>query len=419
MITRIVLFMAVLMGWGCTPLVIQAKTAPVSLSFDGMILRLGTENPFLRPMDLEATAEREKAFQEAAYPNPEVSGSWGSSRSDGSSVRTSQVSFQQELDYSFRWLSRRSVAGARVIAAEAHAHAQRLELHRRAVSIFYTLQSLGVEKTVVDAKRRAAASLLARVEQDRAVGAAKTSEWRRTQTVSRLAEIEAIDVSRRIDAHSRRLAVLLGYPPGQRVVPSESMTFRPRNADLEKSLVNVLSRNPALRERRAEVEVARAQRNLAIKETFPTLRLEGFEERTEATRERRLGLSLTVPLWDRNGAARAEAGRRLELAEVELQNLENSLRVETEVAVEGILTALQKAKALQPGLAESDELIRNAELQFKEGRMNLSAFLDSLAAAYELKHTYLQSILEYEQGLLALSELLGDPSLFNDQGGMK
>jgi len=165
--------------------------------------------------------------------------------------------------------------------------------------------------------------------------------------------------------------------------------------------------------------VARAQRNLAIKETFPTLRLEGFEERTEATRERRLGLSLTVPLWDRNGAARAEAGRRLELAEVELQNLENSLRVETEVAVEGILTALQKAKALQPGLAESDELIRNAELQFKEGRMNLSAFLDSLAAAYELKHTYLQSILEYEQGLLALSELLGDPSLFNDQGGMK
>jgi len=116
MITRIVLFMAVLMGWGCTPLVIQAKTAPVSLSFDGMILRLGTENPFLRPMDLEATAEREKAFQEAAYPNPEVSGSWGSSRSDGSSVRTSQVSFQQELDYSFRWLSRRSVAGARVIA---------------------------------------------------------------------------------------------------------------------------------------------------------------------------------------------------------------------------------------------------------------------------------------------------------------
>jgi cobalt-zinc-cadmium efflux system outer membrane protein len=393
------------------------ESTPIAMTYEEMLKRLGSSNPRIRAMDCAAKAVREKALQEGAYPNPDLAYTQGCLKEGEATGRSMEWAVSQEVDYSLRWISRRGAARSEAEARIAGLREERIAFKRRVVGLYYSLQSLAVERNVVEAKRRGALALLARVEQDQTVGSAKPGEWRRAQAASRIAEVEYLETVRRAQAESRRLGILLGFPAGTRVVPKGTLTYRARKPKTEGILQTVLRNNPRVVQMRMELKAARARKSLALKETFPTLSVEGSRESGDEFEEKRLGLSMSVPLWDRKGAARQGAGHEVEALELRLKNLEAETAVDVQIALDDLEAAQRKVAALQPGLIESDELLWGAETRFAEGKMPLTAFLDALSAAYEIKRQYLLSLLDHENALMGFADLTGDDAYYEDFGG--
>lgn len=147
---------------------------------------------------------------------------------------------------------------------------------------------------------------------------------------------------------------------------------------LETLRVALLRENPLLARLRAEVE--RAEQTLALERQLrqPTVALKAGADRDPEVRASRIGVVLTVPLWDRRTgpigealARRDETRRRAEQLEFELaQALESAYR-QHEIAT------VQIAAFEQGILREAEAALRVAEAAYRFGERGILDYLDA------------------------------------------
>ncbi|OWQ92241.1 hypothetical protein CDN99_07840 [Roseateles aquatilis] len=359
--------------------------APVRAAFtlDDAIRRALDGHPRLRAAGHEVEANDGAVRQAALPPNPSLGLEQEDTRRE---TRTLTVLLSQPLELGGKRAARTALAQRGRDLAQADLDALRAEIRADAVQAFF--EALLAQERVQAAEessriagggadvtaRRVAAGKLAPNDETRArvAEAAARIELRQARADSR-ASRHALAAAVGIDE------ALIGPLDGR----AESLPALPGEADIARRLADA----PALRRARLEVDRAQAAYDLERARRIPDVTVTlGAKRAQEIGRNQAvIGVSLPLPLFDRNQGAQFEALKRRQAAEQLAEAESQRLRSEVLRAADELQARIDEVDALRrevlPGAREAHQA---ATRGFELGKFG---FLDVLDA----QRTWLQA----------------------------
>ena len=184
--------------------------------------------------------------------------------------------------------------------------------------------------------------------------------------------------------------------PEQFEVPA--MTELPTQAAGLEALRRTLAQhNPELARARAELNRAEHQLELQRRLRSPEVAIKAGADQEPDLKTSRIGLALTIPLWDRRSGPVGEAVANLSRARNELGQLEFGLSQALENALQQFQIANAQVTALEQGiLRQAEAALKVAEAAYRFGERGILDYLDAqrvyraarnelISARYELR----------------------------------
>ena len=337
---------------------------------------------------LLAVSERERAAARArqarAWENPtlsvEVENVLGRGPYRDFDAAESTVSLSQPLPLG-------GGRGARVRAAQSDEQAATaalalaaLEL-RRDVAIVYA-EAIAADRLAGIARERAALGAQTRAAVERRHAAGLESDLQRARVEVETAGMQADARRRAAAALAQRRALAAHWREATVTAALDEAWFDAAPATAFDVASDVAPTHPRLVVARARVEQARAQIEAARRAPFSGLEATVGTRRSEdapsSDRAWLLGLSMPLPLWDRNEGGVAEARAALQAAEFDLERAARDLVAEREAALAERDAATLEVDALRlSGLPSSKSFAHLAAQGYEAGRLSLIERLDA------------------------------------------
>ena len=372
--------------WGQTPErpsgpVSDTTTTAVSLTLDEALRLALQDNPDYLAVTQRLDVAEADVRTASTYPwNPELELEGPGSLSRGSLGR-----YEARLSQEVEWAGQ---MGLRTRAAEFGSTAAGGEVRNSARELVREVEVAYANLIAARSRRAVAEDIRLLNERLRNAVGVQLTEGEVSVLQANLVEIESgrararvLEEERRVRTAEIELAHILGLPAGTAIAPRDGEDAPPPEADqLSETdlLAEAILRRPDLEAAEAAVARSRALDRLATREALPNLRLQGIAEREAPGAELRwgLGLSISVPLFDRNQGLRTR--RDAELRASSLRHEGALLRVEAEVR-----DALQVYRAVAEELriyetAVFEPATRNQDLleaAYTEGKLDLEALL--------------------------------------------
>jgi cobalt-zinc-cadmium efflux system outer membrane protein len=175
--------------------------------------------------------------------------------------------------------------------------------------------------------------------------------------------------------------------------------------DLEALKGSALQQRPSVRA--AEHTVRLAERKLALERARSTADVSPFVglRRVGENSTVLLGIAIPLPILDRNegGIARAVAEEKVARAELTLRR--NHVLAEVESAYQAWQSARERMTTFESVLLrQADDAQAIALRAYQEGAIELLGYLEAQRTRAEIRHQYLQSVLDARTGLLVLEQ---------------
>jgi len=120
------------------------------------------------------------------------------------------------------------------------------------------------------------------------------------------------------------------------------------------------------------------------------------------------GLSVDLPLWNRNQGSIAAATARIDAARAQLAATATMVRAEVAAASKSYdVRRRQIEEALAPMLKQADEVAEIAEAAYREGGWDLLRLLDAEQLRIETQTLYYQALAQYWQSRAELETAMG------------
>ena len=384
-----------------------AQDAPSPLTLSAAIALALRANPDLRAAGSELAAQEGALSQAGALPNPELEllreGAGGENRST-----TVQLNIPIELGGK-RAARVDAARQERALAMLARA-AQRDRVEADTAAAFHELVAASererMAQELVALSGRAFEAAARRVE----AGRLSPVEQTRARVAQGGARIEALQAAREVEAARIRLAALWnGDARGLRIVAPATASL-PAAAPLEQLLAR-LDPSPSMRHARTAVAHREALARLEKTRRVPDVNVvvgtqrEGPDPHNRAV----LGLSVPLPLFNRNDGAVFDALRRVDKAR-DLEQAEASrLRAELAQAHARLTTARAQAELIAGDiLPGAEDAYRAAARGFEVGKFGLTDVLDAQRALSQSKNQYAAAIAEGHRAAADIARLLGN-----------
>ncbi|MBP5986185.1 MAG: TolC family protein [Azonexus sp.] len=329
----------------------------------------------------QVSAARYAVESAGAFPNPELEYLGGTLRSrgpGGNPGNARSVTLTQPLDLPWRRSARIAAAEAGLLASGAQVRGfeadtlARLRLHffdvlRREAELKNAREDMALMESV-------RSRIALRVE---------TGEAPRFELIK--AEAETLNAQKSAQAAGFRVEQarsLLRQSVGGGLPADFSLRGQlsdvPDLPPLEGLRRQLQETSPDLARVRAEMVRAQHQLDLERRQRWPSLALKASMDEDPDTRTSKLGLVVSVPLWDRRSGPVGEAAAQLARARYELEAQEFSLAQQLEVAVQQYEIAEAQVTALQSGIVrQSEAALKVAEAAYRFGERGFLEVLDA------------------------------------------
>lgn len=329
----------------------------------------------------QAVAARHAVRSAGAFPNPEFEYLAGTARSravGGSSGDARSTTLTQSLD--MPW-----VRSARIGAAEAGAQASAATVQAFEADTLAHVRLRYYEVLRRKAELRNAREDVSLMESVRSRIALRveTGEAARFELVK--ADAELLNAQKVVQAAGFRAEQAHSYLR-QSVGADLPAEFELRGALRDVPEVPPLDTvrqalpgsSPTLARARAEVVRAERQLELERRQRWPSLALKGGYDEDPDMRTSRLGLVVTLPLWDRRSGPVGEASANLSRSRHELAAQEFSLAQQLAVAYQQYDIALAQVTALESGIVrQAENALKIAEAAYRFGERGFLEVLDA------------------------------------------
>lgn len=394
----------------------SAASAPVAAVQSGPALTLTaavdralSAHPRLRAAMNEVDAAGGAVQQAALPPNPSLGLEQEDTRRE---TRTLTVTLSQPLEIGGQRAARTALAQRGRDLAQVELEAVRADLRAEVVQAFFATliaqervvaaeESLRIASGGTDATaRRVAAGKLAPNDETRArvAQAAARIELRQAQA-DRLSARHGLAVAAGIEESA------IGALDGR----AESLPPLPSEADIARRLADA----PALRRAQLEVERAQAAYELERSRRIPDVTVSlGAKRSQELGRSQAvIGVSLPLPVFDRNQGAQREALKRRQAAEHLAEAQSQRLRAEVLSAADELAARVDEVGALQrevlPGAREA---YTAASRGFELGKFGFLDVLDAQRTLLQARTQLLDALAKAHRAQAELERRLGVPA---------
>ncbi len=385
------------------PLLRAQETVPANVptntshTLDALVAEALERNPELKFYEAEITAAKAGRKTAGLFANPELSGAVGQKTVRGGGLGAEGVAWSVSVVQPFEWPGRiglqKAIANHDVELAALGYERFKLALAGRVRTLAYglfTAQEKSSAATEVAERFKALREVL--VQRDPA-GLTPLLETRVIEAIELNAQRKASEATLSTQAALLELNQLRGVAPDTRLsIGHASLGFRPPE-DRNTLVALARTNNFELRVRAVELAQQGFRVDLARNERYPTISVgPSISEERAGDRERIIGvgISLPLPLWNRNkGNIEAAAARKMQ-AEVSLNVTEREIQRKV---IEAALTYETKLREMAKWRPDSVEHFREAaELADRHYRLGAVP----IAIYVELQKQYLDAI----EGLL-------------------
>jgi len=398
------------LGLAACVLAANAAASDAPLTLPTAIERALAANPGLRAAAGEVAAQEGAIEQAGALPNPELE-LLREGRDRGNRTSTIQLGIPFELGGK-RAARVDAARQERALALAAH-EALRAQLRADTVAAFYDLVAAGerqrLAQELVLLGERASHASARRVE----AGKASPLEATRANVAQSNLRIEALQAGRELAAARIRLASLWGGDPATLVLDAPANVDAPAVpplAALEARLATAPDMRRALAgvaHRSALVRVEQARRMPDVTLIVGTQR-ESSLERPGEPRRAVLGVSVPLPLFNRNGGAVLESLRRVDKARDELDAERVRLRAALGQAHGQLAAASEEAALiLSDVLPGAEGAYQAANRGYELGKFGLIDVLDAQRTLVQSRHQYLKAVAEGYRALADIERIIG------------
>ena len=386
-----------------------AATAQM-LTMDQALETAFANNPDLAAAQWETGIAQGERQQAGLIPNPEVS--WEAEDTRRNS-RTTTVMINQPIELGGKRGARIEVASRAQDAAGIELERKRNVLRADVIQAFYS-SSTAQQRLLLSRQSLELAERGLRVAQGR-IKSGKSSPVEGTRAEVQLSEVRLeLRRAERDEASAyQRLAQVMGAPLPAFVSvgdPGRSMPTVPDSS----LLLNRIGETAELRLAKLQIDQREASLGLEKAQRIPDLTVSIGSQYDERERERVnvVGLSMPIPLFNRNQGNVLAAARRTDQAR-DLRNAsELRLRTEIQTTLDQWMTAnTEVASFNQTILPAAQSAVDTATRGFEMGKFNFLDVLDAQRTLFSARTQYIQAIAEATDAWVRIERIFGDVAL--------
>lgn len=341
----------------------------------------------------------------AAFPNPELEYMGGTMRPrgvGGPSGDARSVTVTQPLDLPWRRTARIAAAEAGLDSAVAGGRSFEVALIAQLRSRYYDVLRRQAELRNAREDVALVESVRSRIEKRVETGDAPRFELIKADAELLNAQKSSQAASVRVEQSRSLLRQMVGAALPADFAISGTLREVPTLPPLEGVRQGVASESPVLA--RARAETVRAERQLELERSlrWPNVALKAGMEQDPDMRDSRLGVVVSIPLWDRRRGPVGEAAAQLSRARNELAAQEFELGQTLEVAYRQYEIAQAQVTALESGIVrQAEAALKVAEAAYRFGERGFLEVIDAqrvfraaraelISARYELAAAWVE-----------------------------
>lgn len=372
-------------------------------------------NPELRAFSWEVRAREAATLQAGLLHNPTIGADLQdlgvSASPDSIPQRQGTLQLSQIIELGGKRAKRRETAALSRDLAGWDYETKRIDLFTQVSQAFTDLLRAQQQRALTEETIRLAEET-ARVVSER-VKAGKVSpiEEIRANVVLASAGIERDRAGKELEAARKRLAATWGSATPQ-FDKAEGTLGAVSPIPSPAQLTGRLSRNPELARWVTEIAQRRAVIDLERSRAIPDLTMMGGFRRYETTGDNVfvVGLSVPLPIFNRNQGGIQEARNRLSKGEEERRVAEVRVSAALSEAYRALSTAHAEATSLEekvlPGAAQAFEAVNEG---YRLGKFGLLDVLDAQRTLFGSRAQHLRALADYHQAAAEVERLIGEP----------
>jgi len=369
------------------------------------------ENPQLKAFKAGVDISKGELVQASLYPNPEIEGEGLRGRALGAENKMGKeynFTLSQPFEWPLKRFYRKKVAEKDVDIASLELEEFKLDLISQVKTVFHEILRLKKELSLsienLSDLEKVLNSIRVKVES----GEAPEFELIKAQVEVLRAEKEVKKSENKIVIAKSKLNSLLGKSlpvsfdvSGELIVPSERY-----EADL---LLNIaFKKQPLLLQKESDLQKQEYNISFQKNTRFPDISLKGIFAREIDKRSFGFGLSLPLPLWDRNQGAIASAYASERKTQNELEQIKIELSKLITEELKNYQIAADQLEVFKKGLlTQAEEALRIAKLRYEEGESGIIDFLDAQRVYRQTFFEYYQALFEANTAKFRLERLVG------------
>ena len=363
-------------------------------------------NPEISVALREQEATEGARIQAGVRHNPYISSEIQDTRRD---TRQITLQFNQEIELGNKRESRLALADILYTKATAELDALKATIHANTVNAFYEVlvaqERLALSKSSFEVANAAVNAATKRVN----AGKSSPVEETKSNIAASSAKIELNQSNSQLNSARKRLSALWGNP---------FPVFEQAYGDVEniplvpsfENLLALLENAPAIGIANLEVSARGGSTKLARSQSTPNITISaGIVHNNElGLNQALIGLSVPIPLFDRNQGNVQEAVSLQYKAQDELIALKTQLATKLAGEHERLsvarLSAISLREEILPGAQNAFEA---ANKGFNAGKFNFLDVLDAQRTLFQAKSQYIQVLLDAHQAIAEIESILG------------
>ncbi len=383
---------------------VQQDSKELTLS-DSLDLALKA-NPDIAVALREREALSGTKVQAATRPNPYVSTSIQDTRS---ATRQIYLQLNQEFELGNKRKARIDAADAFYSKADAELDSKQAEIHANVVLAYFEVLVAQERVKLAQSSVEVAESALDVASKRVKAGKSSPVEQTKSAIAESSVKIELIQATTQLNNSRKRLSALWGESAPRFERANGEVTIIPEVSHLEE-LQALIDDSPAVKIAKLEIIARDALTKIERSRAVPNITISaGVVNNQEVGLNQALfGLSIPIPVFDRNQGNVQEAVSRKFKAEDELVAIKNKIQTNLITQYERLSAARQSTLSLKNDiLPNAQSAFDAANRGFSLGKFNFLDVLDAQRTLYQTKSQYINALLEAHQSIAEIERTLG------------
>jgi len=187
------------------------------------------------------------------------------------------------------------------------------------------------------------------------------------------------------------------------------LEYRPLEIDDKALLEKALLSHPLIKGKEKDLESAESNLRYVKWQRLPDFKLSGFIDNELDGKNKGVGISLDIPLWNFKSKEIAEADSLLQKENQELRAFKMEITTEVKVRLNEQRLSEQTINLFHEGLLkQAEESLKISEESYKQGEISLIDYLDSQRTYNSILKDYQDSLYAWNANKAALEKATGE-----------